>query len=72
MRDTNDEFFVNLYIKQEVNYTLNGLEISRKSVNSMAGICSASAIVTTKAQYILNKFTEVETMLRLIARRVSG
>jgi hypothetical protein len=65
-----DESFVNRYITEGVKHGLNLLQLSRKSVNLSSGHCSSSAIVSTKAQYVLSLFTEIENALRLIERRV--
>lgn len=70
MTNNIDESFVNRYITEDTNYGLKLLSNARKSVNLSAGHCSNSAIVTTKAQYLLSLFTEVETALRLLARRI--
>jgi hypothetical protein len=65
-----DESFVNKYITEEINYGLKLLSNLRKSVNLSAGHCSNSAIVTTKAQYVLSLFTEIENAFGLLARRI--
>ena len=65
-----DEAFVNQYITEDIKHGLNLLRISRQSVNQSSGQCSNSAIVTTKAQYVLSLFTEIDNALRLIGRRV--
>ena len=70
MMNPADETYVNQFIGEDISYGLRSVGLSRQSINLSAGHCASSAIVTTKAQSILYLFTEIESALRLISRRV--
>ena len=72
MINSTDELIVNTLISIEANHAVDQLIKLRHGINLSAGYCSNSAIVTTKAQYALSLFTEIENALRLIARRVTS
>jgi hypothetical protein len=64
-----DESLINIIIAEAVKRDIIYLDIARDSVNRSTGRCSSNTLVITKAEDVLQLFTEIQTELQLISQR---